>query len=152
MSNKQYPIHDSSFKLKANYIAMIAYLIPLAYLLLSSIINIPSIIGYIMVFSPFIIYFFERKSEFVRFHAVTSIILNVILPIIFELLVIIITLLGLHHNQMIGIVLSFIYLLLVLGIVALSIYNLIKANFFYITGVPIISKMAYYFAKESNSN
>ncbi len=152
MSNKQYPIHDSSFKLKANYIAMIAYLIPLAYLLLSSIINIPSIIGYIMVFSPFIIYFFERKSEFVRFHAVTSIILNVILPIIFELLVIIITLLGLHHIQMIGIVLSFIYLLLVLGIVALSIYNLIKANFFYITGVPIISKMAYYFAKESNSN
>lgn len=152
MPNKQYPIHDSSFKLKANYIAMIAYLIPLAYLLLSSIINIPSIIGYIMVFSPFIIYFFERKSEFVRFHAVTSIILNVILPIIFELLVIIITLLGLHHIQMIGIVLSFIYLLLVLGIVALSIYNLIKANFFYITGVPIISKMAYYFAKESNSN
>lgn len=152
MSNKQYPIHDSSFKLKANYIAMIAYLIPLAYLLLSSIINIPSIVGYIMVFSPFIIYFFERKSEFVRFHAVTSIILNVILPIIFELLVIIITLLGLHHVQMIGIVLSFIYLLLVLGIVALSIYNLIKANFFYITGVPIISKMAYYFAKESNSN
>ena len=132
MSNKQYPIHDSSFKIKANYIAMIAYLIPLAYLLLSSIITIPSIIGYIMVFSPFIIYFFERKSEFVRFHAVTSIILNVILPIIFELLVIIITLLGLHHIQMI--------------------YNLIKANFFYITGVPIISKMAYYFAKESNSN
>lgn len=152
MSNKQYPIHDSSFKLKANYIAMIAYLIPLAYLLLSSIINIPSIVGYIMVFSPFIIYFFERKSEFVRFHAVTSIILNVILPIIFELLVIIITLLGLHHIQMVGIVLSFIYLLLVLGIVTLSIYNLIKANFFYITGVPIISKMAYYFAKESNSN
>lgn len=152
MSNKQYPIHDSSFKIKANYIAMIAYLIPLAYLLLSSIITIPSIIGYIMVFSPFIIYFFERKSEFVRFHAVTSIILNVILPIIFELLVIIITLLGLHHIQMLGIVLSFIYLLLVLGIVALSIYNLIKANFFYITGVPIISKMAYYFAKESNSN
>lgn len=152
MSNKQYPIHDSSFKIKANYIAMIAYLIPLAYLLLSSIITIPSIISYIMVFSPFIIYFFERKSEFVRFHAVTSIILNVILPIIFELLVIIITLLGLHHIQMIGIVLSFIYLLLVLGIVALSIYNLIKANFFYITGVPIISKMAYYFAKESNSN
>lgn len=149
MPKKQYPKHESSFKISPNYVAMLTYFIPLIYIILASFIAIPGIVGYILIFSPFIFYFIERKSEFVRFHAVQSILLNVALPLIFELLVMIAALLGLHHVQLVGIAFSFIYLALVLGIVALSVYGLIKAYFYYTTSIPLFSKLAYYLAKDS---
>ena len=149
MPNKQYPIHQSSLKVKANYIAVLAYVIPLFYITVGSFVSIPSILGFIFTFSPFIIYFLERQSEFVRFHAVQSVLLNIALPLLFELGVLLISALGLHHIQIIGIILSFIYLALVLGIITRSVYSAIKAYFFYITTVPLSSKAAYYLAKDS---
>ena len=145
---KQYPPHKSLFKLPAVYIAIFAYLFPLAYILVSAFFYLPPLIGYLMIFIPFIIYFLAKDSEFVRFHAAQSVILNVILPILFELMILLVTISGLGDNQIIGTICSIIYLAVILAIILLSVYAIFKASHYYTTNYPILSKIAMYFAED----
>ena len=149
MPQKSYKNHDSSFKIPANIIAMICYIIPLIYIVISSFIPLPAIVGYLFIFSPFIFYFFERKSEFVRFHAVSSIVLNVALPLIFEFLIVLVSILGLSQSEIIASLISLIYLGIVMIIVAISVYSLIKAYKYQVCNLPIISKFAKFIATEN---
>lgn len=146
MTSKKTDNQKSTFGLNANVVSMITYLIPLAYLVIASFITMPSIIGYILVFSPFIFYFFEKKSDLVRFHATQSIVLNVALPILFEIIVLLSNSLGLLSNQTVNFVISLLYLLVILSIVILSTYSCIKARSFQTTNIFIISKIAKFFA------
>jgi len=72
MQNKVYPPHKSSLgDVDANYIAVACYAA-------SVVLSMIPVLKYIAWLAPLVIYFLEKKSLLVKFHAVQALILNAI--------------------------------------------------------------------------
>lgn len=72
MKNEIYGPHKASFLgADANLIALLTYFS-------SAIMNFIPILSYVSFFAPLIIYFIEKDSVFVKFHAMQSFLLNVV--------------------------------------------------------------------------
>ena len=142
---KEYLPHKSLFDLDARYIAAACYILPLLEMLL----DFPNLLGTLLMILPFFIFFGEKHSEFVRFHALQSFLINFCFLTIVSAIVMGFAIIGLLQFSIIGILALIFDLIVSIGVICLSIYSTIKAFNYWTTDIPLFSKIAHKYAKSS---
>lgn len=137
---KEYLPHKSLFELDARYIAAACYILPL----LEILVDFPGILGVLLLVLPLFI-FYGVKSEFVRFHALQSFILNFVFLSIVSTILVVLTIVGLLQLKLFGIIALVLDLIVSIGVICLSIYGTIKALNYWTTDIPLLSKIVYKF-------
>lgn len=146
--------HRSSLGMDANVMALLCYL---AAFVLGWI----PVIKWVAPLAPLVIFFIEKESPFVKFHAMQAFILQVIswiIGIVFAIIMAIawstVSYTDIYGalNASLGItgVLSVISVIIGIVLTIFAIIALVKANGYYEYKIPVVGNLAEKFSKKSN--
>lgn len=142
MKNERYAPHASSlWNVDANVMALLSYLSVIIFGWIPILRMVPWV-------APLIIWKMEKNSRFVQFHALQSMILNIVSSIIAFIFGVIpamvfasLFVVGFGRGLLIGTMFSILYLVFSLGIVTLAVISMIKAYRYEEFHIPVIGKI-----------
>ncbi|MCL2805934.1 MAG: DUF4870 domain-containing protein [Treponema sp.] len=144
MKNTVFKPHKSSLGMNANILAMMIYIAPF-------FISLIPYVGYAAWILPLVIFIVEKKSKFVKFHAMTALIIMIIAAVVGIVLMIIIWSMSPFYSfgffyygfggGIVGLLMA-ILLIFSLSLLVLDIFLCIKAYSYKIVGLPIVGRIA----------
>ncbi len=146
MKNEVYDHHKSSIAdFDANIVALLAYLIP-------TVLAFAMYVRFAAWLVPIVVFFLEKESKFVKFHAMQSFLINVIgavIGIITKLIAALVIAMGSSSIAMFfGIAFSLIATLILIGLFVLDILAMIGAYNYKEVHIPIIGNISSNFSSK----
>ncbi|MGL5540715.1 MAG: hypothetical protein ACRDBX_03665 [Erysipelotrichaceae bacterium] len=150
MSNEQFEYHTSSIQnWPANFVAMSAYLAPV-------ILGYVPLVRYVAWAYPLVLYFIEKDSKMVKFHAMQSLLLNGIASLINFIVLnflggLVISLFSLLHIELFiwstAVILTILGMVIALFFLVIDIIAFVGALQFRATKIPLVGQLADYLIK-----